>query len=193
MLEMIIDSIRINPSNYQRVVILKEKDGERYLPIWIGPAEADAIAVKLQNLEAPRPLTHDLLQEVIRVLDGSVEYVLIRKLTDNTFCASIFIQIKDAETMDIDCRSSDAMALAVRIPSPIYVEEAVLEKAGILLDEETGTPIAGEGQDTNEPSSEAKPVTPQELERMSAFEETVEGLDLEDFGKGKEDDPKSPR
>ena len=181
MLEMTIDSIRVSPMNYQRVVILKEKDGDRYLPIWIGPAEADAIAVKLQDLSVPRPLTHDLLRTVIDTLGGSVNHILVSDLHNDTFYAKIAIQV-NGDAKEIDCRPSDAVALAVRAKVPIYVEEAVLEKAGILLDKETGKPIVpGEGdqQDTDKPAE----VKAEELRRMSAFTEFIDTLDLEDFGK----------
>ena len=140
MREMTIDSIRVSPMNYQRVVILKEKDSDRYLPIWIGPAEADAIAVKLQNLSVPRPLTHDLLGTIIDMLGGSVKHILVSDLQNDTFYAKITIQ-SNGDSKEIDCRPSDAVALAVRVQVPIYVEEAVLDKAGVLLDKETGKEV----------------------------------------------------
>ena len=181
MLEMTIDSIRVSPMNYQRVVILKEKDADRYLPIWIGPAEADAIAVKLQDLSVPRPLTHDLLRTVIDILGGSVLHILVNDLNNDTFYAKITIQT-NGTTKEIDCRPSDAVALAVRAQVPIYADESVLDKAGILLDKETGKPLGSEpraagGEATVEPSAE-------ELRRMSAFTDFIDTLDLEDFGKG---------
>ena len=117
MQEMTIDSIRVSPMNYQRVVILKEKDADRYLPIWIGPAEADAIAVKLQDLSVPRPLTHDLLRTVIDTLGGSVQHIMVSDLQNDTFFAKITIQT-NGSTTDIDCRPSDAVALAVRARCP---------------------------------------------------------------------------
>jgi len=180
MLEMTIDSIRVSPMNYQRVVILKEKDADRYLPIWIGPAEADAIAVKLQDLSVPRPLTHDLLRTVIDTLGGSVQHVLVNDLHNDTFYAKINIQT-NGTTKEIDCRPSDAVALAVRAQVPIFVEESVLEKAGILLDKETGKPITAEQDDQSGAPVE---VNEEELRRMSAFTEFIDTLDLEDFGKG---------
>ena len=150
MLEMTIDSIRVSPMNYQRVVILKEKDSDRYLPIWIGPAEADAIAVKLQDLSVPRPLTHDLLRTVIDTLGASVKHILVSDLQNDTFFAKISLQ-SNGTSQEIDCRPSDAVALAVRAQVPIYVEESVLDKAGILLDKETGKPlIPGEGDQTSD-------------------------------------------
>ena len=181
MLEMTIDSIRVSPMNYQRVVILKEKDSARYLPIWIGPAEADAIAVKLQDLSVPRPLTHDLLRTVIDTLGASVKHILVSDLQNDTFFAKISLQ-SNGTSQEIDCRPSDAVALAVRAQVPIYVEESVLDKAGILLDKETGKPlIPGEGDQT----SDEKPVELKEedIRRMSAFTDFIDTLDLEDFGK----------
>ena len=178
MLEMNVDSIRVSPMNYQRVVILKQKDSDRYLPIWIGPAEADAIAVKLQELSVPRPLTHDLLRTVIDTLGGTVKHILVSDLENDTFYAKIVIQMND-DLKEIDSRPSDAMALAVRMQVPIFAEEAVMEKAGILLDTETGKPIV--------PDRPGMPVSDQvdeeELRRMSAFTDFINNLDLEDFGK----------
>ncbi len=181
MLEMSIDSIRVSPMNYQRVVLLKEKGADRYLPIWIGPAEADAIAVKLQDLSVPRPLTHDLLRTVIDTLGGSLNHILVSDLQNDTFYAKITIQT-NGESKEIDCRPSDAVALAVRAKVPIYAEESVMEKAGILLDKETGKPITG--AESQSPSEEKSPeVKEEEIKRMSAFTDFIDSLDLEDFGK----------
>ncbi len=181
MQEMTIDSIRVSPMNYQRVVILKEKDTDRYLPIWIGPAEADAIAVKLQGLSVPRPLTHDLLRTVIDTLGGTVQHILVSDLHNDTFYAKITIQTNGV-AKEIDCRPSDAVALAVRAQVPIYVEESVLDKAGILLDKETGRPI-GQEPEGDQPAEQAAEVDEEELRRMSAFTDFIDTLDLEDFGK----------
>ena len=178
MLEMSVDSIRVSPMNYQRVVILKEKNSDRYLPIWIGPAEADAIAVKLQDLTVPRPLTHDLLQTVIDTLGASVQHILVNDLQNDTFYAKIVIKM-NGDIKEIDSRPSDAMALAVRTKVPIFAEESVMEKAGILLDKDTGKPIVPE-RPGKAPSS---PVDEEELRRMSAFTDFINDLDLEDFGK----------
>jgi len=143
MIEMLIDSIRVSLMNYQRVVILKEKMAERYLPIWIGPAEADAIAVKLQDVNVPRPLTHDLLSSVIDNLGANVNSIIVNDLKNDTFYAKIVLNV-DGGVIEVDSRPSDALALAVRVEAPIYVEETVLDKAGILLDQETGKPIPQE-------------------------------------------------
>ncbi len=143
MIEMTIDSIRVSLMNYQRVVMLKEKIAERYLPIWIGPAEADAIAVKLQGITVPRPLTHDLLRTVIKNLGATINSIIVSDLRNDTFYAKIIFDV-DGRQMEIDSRPSDALALAVRAEVPIYAEEAVLDKAGILLDKETGKPFLQE-------------------------------------------------
>ena len=182
MLEMTVDSIRVSPMNYQRVVILREKDSDRYLPIWIGPAEADAIAVKLQDLTVPRPLTHDLLGTIIESLGGTILHILVSDLQNDTFFAKITIQ-SNGESKEIDCRPSDAVALAVRAKVPIYANEEVMDKAGIHLDKETGKPLA-QGT-TGSGSSDEKPaeLKPEELKSMSAFTDFIDSLDLEDFGK----------
>ena len=119
MLEMSIDSIRVSLMNYQRVVILKEKESDRYLPIWIGPRpRADAIAVKLQDISVPRPLTHDLLRSIIDTLGASISHILVSNLESDTFYAKITININGHST-EIDSRPSDAIALAVRAEVPI--------------------------------------------------------------------------
>jgi len=177
--EMTIESIRVSLMNYQRVVILKEKTSDRYLPIWIGPAEADAIAVRLQDVSVARPLTHDLLRSVIDALGAQVNCIVVNDLSNDTFYARIVLDV-DGKSLEIDSRPSDAIALAVRAQVPIYAEESVLEKAGVLLDKEGEALPAGEG--TSEPLSEANP---EELEKLSPFREFIESLDLEDFDKRK--------
>lgn len=172
MIEMTIESIRVSMLNYQRVVILKEKEAERYLPIWIGPAEADAIAVKLQEHQVPRPLTHDLLGNIIGALGAAVSSIIVCDLQNDTFFAKIVLAV-DGNQIEIDSRPSDAIALAVRVKVPIFAEEIVLDKAGIIIDPETGKPAP------------ARDIPPEELERMSAFRDFIEGLDLSDFEKGK--------
>ncbi|TMC00413.1 MAG: bifunctional nuclease family protein [Chloroflexi bacterium] len=178
MVELTIESIRVSLMNYQRVVILKEKDSDRYLPIWIGPAEADAIAVRLQEVAVARPLTHDLLRSVIDSLGASVEYVVVNELSNDTFFARIMLQV-DGRNMEIDSRPSDAIALAVRVQVPIFADESVLEKAGVKLDEEGKALEALTGEGADQP----REVSPEELEKLSPFRDVIEGLDLEDFGK----------
>ena len=173
MIEMTIDSIRVSLLNHQRVVILKEKASERYLPIWIGPAEADAIAVKLQDVQVPRPLTHDLLGSIIKSLGAIVTSIVVNDLANDTFYAKIFLDV-EGKHVEVDSRPSDAIALAVRVKVPIYAEETVLEKAGVFLDKEQAkgaTPGEGVGDD--------------EMKKMSAFRDFINSLDLEDFDKDK--------
>ena len=181
MIEMTIDSIRVSLMNYQRVVILKEKIAERYLPIWIGPAEADAIAVKLQGVTVPRPLTHDLLGSVIDVLGASIDSIVVNDLKNDTFYAKIILNV-DGGQMEVDSRPSDALALAVRVGAPVYVEEAVLDKAGILLDKETGKPML---QEKEIGGVGGKKISEEELKGMSAFTDFINTLDLEDLDRGK--------
>jgi len=181
MIEMVVDSIRVSLMNYQRVVMLKEKATDRYLPIWIGPAEADAIAVRLQGVSVPRPMTHDLLQSIVDVLGASVNSIIVSDLKNDTFFAKIVLNV-DGGQMEVDSRPSDAIALAVRVEAPIYAEEVVLEKAGIVLDKETGKPVM-EAKDAGRAAD--KPVSEEEMKKMSAFYDFINSLDMEDFGKRK--------
>jgi bifunctional DNase/RNase len=181
MIEMIIDSIRVSLMNYQRVVILREKDTDRYLPIWIGPNEADAIAVKLQGVSVPRPLTHDLLNSIVDALGASVNSIIVSDLKNDTFYAKIILNV-DGGQMEVDSRPSDAIALAVRVDAPIYAEEGVLDKAGIMLDKETGKPVPPEQMDDK---GGTRKVSDDEMRKMSAFYDFINSLDLEDFDKRK--------
>jgi bifunctional DNase/RNase len=182
MIEMTIDSIRVSLMNYQRVVILKEKTSDRYLPIWIGPAEADAIAVKLQGVTVPRPLTHDLLSSVIDTLGAAVSSIIVNDLKNDTFFAKVILEI-DGKHVEVDSRPSDALALAVRTGVPIFADESVLEKAGILLDGETGRPIFDEKDEVEGKHSK---VSDEEMKKkMSAFYDFINTLDLDDFDKRK--------
>ena len=175
---MSIEGIRVSLMNYQRVVILKEKNADRYLPIWIGPAEADAITVRLQDVTVARPLTHDLLRDVMEKLGAQVDCVVVNDLAEDTFFARIILNFH-GERIEVDSRPSDAIALAVRVQVPIYAEDAVLDKAGVALDKE-GQPL----DPTSQPEAISKP-NEEELERMSAFRDFIEGLDLDDFDKRK--------
>ncbi|MDP2919105.1 MAG: bifunctional nuclease family protein [Dehalococcoidia bacterium] len=183
MIEMVVDSIRVSLMNYQRVVILKEKETNRYLPIWIGAAEADAIAVKLQGVSVPRPLTHDLLQSVVNALGAKVNSIVISDLKNDTFFAKVILNV-DSSQMEIDSRPSDAIALAVRVQAPIYVEETVLDRAGIWLDKESGKLLP---EETEEPrKSEGKKVSEDELKKKaSAFYDFINTINFDDFDKRK--------
>ncbi len=181
MIEMTVDSIRVSLMNYQRVVILKEKTSDRYLPIWIGPAEADAIAVKLQGVSVPRPMTHDLLNTIVDVLGASINSIIVSDLKNDTFYAKVVLNV-DGGQMEVDSRPSDAIALAVRVDAPIYAEEGVLDKAGILLDKETGKPLS---EQKEMGGIDVEKVSEEEMKKMSAFYDFINSLDLEDFDKRK--------
>jgi hypothetical protein len=154
-----------------RVVILKDIDSDRYLPIWIGAFEADAIAVTLQEMEVPRPLTHDLLKNAIVELGGEVDYILISDLRNEVFYAKIVLQA-NGKHLEIDSRPSDAIALAVRLHVPVYIDDAVMGKAAVQPEDEVET----EGQ------------TAGESERLDAFQDFVQSLDLDDLDKGDKGD-----
>jgi len=181
MLEMAVDSIRVSLMNYQRVVILRAKDSDRYLPIWIGPSEADAIALKLQDVSVPRPLTHDLLRSVITALGAEINHIVVSDLSNDTFYAKVVIQ-HNGTTMEVDSRPSDAIALAVRSQAPIYAEDVVLEKAGVHMDPESGKPII-----PGEDGEQTRPLREEELKSLSAFPDFIDTLNME--GLGKEDQP----
>jgi hypothetical protein len=168
--EMSIESVRLSLMNYQRVVVLREKGSDRYLPIWIGPAEADAIAVRLQDVSVSRPLTHDLLRNLIEQLGGHVQHVIVTHVSNDTFFARIVVQLND-ETLEVDSRPSDALALAVRAEVPIYAEDAVLDTVGVRLDEESESA-------EEVAASRPRPADPAEIERLGAFKDFIEGLDL---------------
>ncbi|HEY8323331.1 MAG TPA: bifunctional nuclease family protein [Ktedonobacterales bacterium] len=132
MVEMSVDSVRISVENSQRVVILKDREGDRYLFIWIANPEAYSIAMELQGSTPPRPLTHDLLKTVIVELGAKVERVVINDLIEDIFYARILMDV-DGRHVEIDSRSSDAIALAVRLKAPIFVADKVMESASVTL------------------------------------------------------------
>ena len=181
MIEMVVDSIRVSLMNYQRVVILKEKETNRYLPIWIGAAEADAIAVKLQGVSVARPLTHDLIQSMVDALGAKFNSIVVNDLKNDVFFAKIVLNVDGGHAV-IDARPSDAIALAVRVQVPIYAEEDVLDRAGIWLDKETGKMVPDEG---DKPKEEGKKPSEEEMKKMSAFYDFINTLDMDDFDKRK--------
>ena len=165
MIKVTIDSVRASLLSQHRVVVLKEEEVERYLAIWIGPYEADAITIKLQGVEVARPLTHDLLDQSIARLDAKVSHILVNDLHDDTFFARIIMD-REGERIELDSRPSDAIALAVRVQAPIFVNESVMERAGVVPDEEI----------------DMDAMTPEEQERLAPYKDFIEGLDLEDLG-----------
>ena len=181
MVEMVVESVRVNLQTYQRVVVLKEKDSERYLPIWIGNNEADAIVIKLQNVPVPRPQTHDLLKSVISQLGAQVTRIVVNNLADDVFYAVIEMDV-DGKHVKVDSRPSDAIALAVRLEVPIFAEESVLEKAGVSMAAEGEAATAG--PTTGKEKRESKPaaMNEEDLRKLSAFRDFINTLDLDDLG-----------
>lgn len=167
MIEVVIDSVRASLMTNHRMIILRETDRDRYLPIFIGPPEADAIAVELLGRTVSRPLTHDLLKVVIDSMGGRVSHVLVNDLRDDTFFARIIMDV-NGEKLEVDSRPSDAIALAVRVKAPIFVNDSVMDQAGVVPEE-------GISELTEEQTSVSK-------EDLSAFRDFVDGLDLDDFG-----------
>jgi bifunctional DNase/RNase len=160
LIEMMVESVRVHMLSSQHVVILKESERDRYLPIWIGPSEANAIAMRLQGLSAERPLTHDLMVSVISALSSTVSRVVVTHVSDGTFHARLYLEAADGTEREIDSRTSDAIALAVRTGSTIYVDERVLDEAGVEPDQ---------GETEGGPSDE----------KLEVFREFVNSLDVD--------------
>ncbi|HXV62228.1 MAG TPA: bifunctional nuclease family protein [Vicinamibacteria bacterium] len=136
-IEMTIKGLMIDPITNMPIVILKDKEGDRVLPIWVGVFEANAIALQIENIPTPRPMTHDLLKNILSEIRANVQRIVVSDLRDNTFYAMIYLD-RAGETIAIDARPSDAIALALRTKSPIYVEDSVVENAkGLDLTKET--------------------------------------------------------
>jgi len=161
MIATTVHSIRVSLMSHHRVVLLKDVDADRFLPIWIGPFEADSIAMALQHTETPRPMTHDLLNNVIVELGAKVTQVCIHALVENTFHARIALDTASGQ-VQVDSRPSDALALAVRCGVPIYVTESIMEQTCIVV------------------SPELEHASPEEKDRLAAFRDFVNTLDLGD-------------
>ena len=127
MIEMELFRIRIDDKRRDQLIILREKEGSRVLPIVIGVYEADAIKLKISSVELPRPMTHDLLYSIIRELESKLEMIVIHKLSRGTFFAKLMLKADDGQSKEVDARPSDAIALALRAGAPIFVEENLLE------------------------------------------------------------------
>lgn len=172
MKEVTIEAIRVSLMNYNRVIVLKEKQGERYLTIYIGAGEADAIAIRLQEVAVARPMTHDLATDIIARFGARVSRAVVTEVKEDTYFARLHLQLEDEE-IEVDSRPSDAIALAVRAQAPIFVEDALIDQAGVTLDDEGGVQA--------DESPRREPVKPEELERMSAFRDFIQSLDMDDF------------
>jgi uncharacterized protein len=187
MLEVVIDSIRVSLMSQQRIVILREKDTERYLPIWIGVYEAESITIALQEVEVARPLTHDLLANVINQLEARVLRVEVVALRDDTFYGNIVAE-KDGNLLNIDARPSDALAIAVRAHVPILVARSVMDSAGIIPEEDIQEQPADEAKPAKlVKSTSTEPEAEVSEDRLSVFQDFLEGLDLDDSEENNEE------
>jgi len=164
-IELNVYSVLYSLLSRHRVVLLKEARGEHYLPIWIGMSESEAIAIRLQGTVVPRPLTHDLLANVIAELGGVVQYVVVCALIDISFYAKIAIE-HAGDLRLVDSRTSAAIALAIRTSVPIYAEESVVERAGIVSAPEIRTNVVAEADE----------------EGLDVFRDFIDNLDLDDLG-----------
>ena len=178
LIEMVVESVRVHMLSSRHVVILKEAGRDRYLPIWIGPWEASAIAMRLQGLTPERPLTHDLFASALEAVDARVARVVISDLADETFHARLFVE-HAGKVGEVDARPSDALALAVRVGAPIFAAPSVLDQAGLGADgglgeegEEGGNPLEAIGEG---------PIDP----RLDVFRDFVNSLDVDPDAEGR--------
>jgi len=172
MIEVQIDSVRVHLMTPQRLVVLKQIGSERYLPIWVGPYEAEAITVALQEVEMIRTLTHDLLKNVFGALNARIKRIEIVKLQNEIFYGNIVAEV-DRREVNVDSRPSDAIALSVRAHVPILVHHTVMEEAGIIPEQDIP-----EEQETPE-KAEPAPLSEEGTERLSVFEDFLEKLEFD--------------
>ena len=175
MQELRVTSLGVDKTSGTPVVILKEKGGERLLPIWIGPGEASAIAMEMAGIHLARPLTHDLFSAVVRALGGELVRVLITKVIDNTYFASLVFH-RDGEYVSIDSRPSDGVALALRAEAPIYADETLLEMSSIEVEEAS---FDGEGM----PDSLVDDALAEAKTMEEPLRDYLKNLRPEDFGR----------
>ena len=166
LIEMTVDSIRVHMPTGQHVVILKEKSAERYLPIWIGINEANAIALKITGMTPERPITHDLLANILGAVDLNVDRIVVTSLANEVYYARILARL-DGRHLEIDSRPSDAIAVAVRVGAGIFVATDVLDRAGVLPD----TDAEGDAETDEET-----------VERLAKIRDWVNELNLPDLG-----------
>lgn len=148
MIRVVIDSVRVSLISQHRVIVLREMNGDRYLPIWIGPFEADSITIELQGIPMARPLTHDLIKSILNELNVTVSHVVVNDLRDDTFYARIVLEVNGTRK-EVDSRPSDAIALAVRVRVPIYVAKHVMDIASIVPESEEETSELSEEEEKN--------------------------------------------
>ena len=189
MIEVQIDSVRVHLMTPNRLVVLKQINSERYLPIWVGPYEAEAITVALQEVEMSRPLTHDLLKNVFGAFNARITRIEIVKLENDTYFGAIIAEAGGKE-IRIDSRSSDAIALSVRAVVPILVHSSVMDATSITPEQdmpEGGTPPQ---------KSEPVPLSKEGTERLSVFENFLDKLNFDkpgDPNNPDEDNPDQPK
>jgi len=189
MIEVIVDSVRASLMSPQRIVVLRDLNSERYLPIWVGPYEAEAITIALQEQEVIRPLTHDLLKNVFSVLNARVKRVEIVSLRNDIFYGNIVAEVNGRE-INIDSRPSDAIALALRTKSPILVAEAVMNMASITPEEGLG---AQPPQKSARPAAPSPAAAEPSEDRLSIFEDFLNKLEKgEENDEESDDDPQRP-
>jgi bifunctional DNase/RNase len=188
MIEVVIDSVRVSLTNQQRIVILKQVNAERYLPIWIGPYEAEAITIALQEVEIARPQTHDLIKNLILALNARLVRIEISAIRDDVYFANLILEI-GGEEMQIDCRPSDAVAVAVRCHVPILVAKDVMETASIMPEQEEPAPSDSPAKPTRKRGTSIEKST----DRLSIFEDFIDHLDADDSKKGKSPDETPPK
>ncbi len=186
MIEVVIDSIRVSLMSQQRMVILREVDAERYLPIFIGIYEAQAIEISLQEVEVERPLTWDLLKNMITTLNARVTRVEVVELKEDIFYGNVVLDL-DGRTLQVDSRPSDALALAVRARVPIFVARAIMDTAGITPEEDLQQKASKKAEKPAEGENEGGE------ERLSVFEDFLDKLDLDNIsGDEPTDKPEKP-
>jgi uncharacterized protein len=184
MVEVIIDSVRVSLTNQQRIVVLREASNERYLPIWIGPYEAEAITIALQEIEVARPQTHDLLKNILTTMNARLLRIEIVSLKEDVFYGNLVVEV-EGRTVYIDSRPSDALALAARAHVPILVSREVMDSAGVVPEEDLQNqrPTAASRAASDEPAVESSP------ERLSVFEDFLQNLDLNKPEDSEDDEP----
>lgn len=191
MIEVTIDSVRVNLMAPHRLVILREVGADRFLPIWVGPYEAEAITVALQEVETSRPLTHDLLKNVFTAFNAKIKRIEIVSLKEDIFYGNIIAEL-DGKEINIDSRTSDAIALAVRAHVPILVDENVMKTAEIKPEDDMEA-SGGAAPAQSPGATRPAPVGEVSSDRLSVFEDFLGKLDLDklddkDKGKDKPDD-----
>lgn len=180
MIEVEVNSIRVSLMNQQRIVVLKDTHRERYLPIFIGQFEAEAITIELQEQHHSRPLTHDLLKSVITEMGGKVDYILVNDLRNDTFYARIVVSMQ-GKKIEIDARPSDAIALAVRVQAAIFVSEAVMDKSAVEPEDDIDLDAETEAEyEAEDFPREAAPERVDES-KLSAFADFLNSLDLDEL------------